>query len=112
MKVSSILTAAVLCSILGSSVALADNNWRRDHWRRDHWDNGRHLGWEKKAHARWVRGHEFPAQYRAPRYVVYDYDRYKLRRPAPGYVWYRADNDYVLVRKRNNLIEDIIEALD
>ncbi|MEZ0262305.1 MAG: RcnB family protein [Alphaproteobacteria bacterium] len=108
MRKYQILTAAALLSLLGSTAAFANH----DHWRRDHWNNGRHLGWEKKAHARWVRGHEFPAQYRAPRYVVYDYDRYQLRRPAPGYVWYRADNDYVLVRKKTNLIEEIIEALD
>jgi Ni/Co efflux regulator RcnB len=113
MKNVKILTAAVLFSMLASTASMADYyDWRRDQWRRDHWDNGRHLGWEKKAHARWVRGHEFPAQYRTPRYVVYDYDRYHLRRPPSGYVWYRADNSYVLVERKHNLIEDIIDALD
>lgn len=112
MKNSKILTAAVLMTLLGSTAAMADYSWRRDHWHRDHWDNGRHLGWEKRAHARWVRGHEFPAEYRTPRYVVYDYDRYHLRRPPSGYVWYRADNNYVLVERKRNVIADIIDALD
>ncbi len=122
MKNATFLGAVVAVSLLGSTVAMADSWHSRDYrWERkqqavhsqhDQIRAQKERAADRRAYNRWVRGHEFPAQYRYNRYVVSDYDRYHLRRPPAGYNWYRADNDYVLVRRDNNLIEDIINVLD
>ena len=45
------------------------------------------------------------------KYYVTDYRAYHLRKPPHGYRWYRADDQYVLVRRDNGIISDIIDAL-
>jgi len=126
MKKATILGAVVAMSILGASAAMADKWQERDYrWHRS--QQQQHQKYEKKmqkkyekqerkaekrARARWARGEAWPAQYRDNRYIVSDWNKRKLRRPPSGYNWYRADDRYVLVRKDNNIIEDIIDALN
>jgi Ni/Co efflux regulator RcnB len=43
-------------------------------------------------------------------YVVYDYGRYRLRPPPRGFVWVRADHDYLLVAAATGLIFDVIRG--
>jgi Ni/Co efflux regulator RcnB len=59
-------------------------------------------------HRHWQRG-----QYMSPyvrTYVVYDYGRYRLRPPPRGFVWVRADNDYLLVAAATGVIFDVIRG--
>lgn len=126
MKKATILGAIVAVSLLGSTAAVADSWQSRDYrWHKkqermhDKWERKqikreiqRERAEERRAYNRWVRGHALPSEYRYNRYIISDWDRYNLRRPPSGYSWYRADNNYVLVRRDNNLIEDIIDALD
>jgi len=56
----------------------------------------------------WQRG-----QYMSPyvrTYVVYDYGRYRLRSPPRGFVWVRADNDYLLVAAATGIVFDVIRG--
>ncbi|MDF3025589.1 MAG: hypothetical protein K0R10_2950 [Alphaproteobacteria bacterium] len=125
MKKATILGAIVAVSLLGSTAAMADSWQSRDYrWHKkqerihDKWEREQYKQFkreraeDRRAYNRWVRGHALPSEYRYNRYIVSDWDRYHLRRPPVGYNWYRADNNYVLVRRDNNLIEDIIDALD
>jgi len=59
-------------------------------------------------HRHWQR-----RQYMSPyvrTYVVYDYGRYRLRPPPRGFVWVRADNDYLLVAAATGVIFDVIRG--
>lgn len=122
MKKATILSAVIAVSLLGSTAAIADSwhsrdyRWHKKHERmHDKWERKelqRERAAERRAYNRWVRGQYLPSEYRYNRYIVADYDRYHLRRPPVGYNWYRADDNYILVRRDNNLIEDIIDALD
>jgi len=59
-------------------------------------------------HRHWQRG-----QYMSPyarTYVVYDYGRYRLRPPPRGFVWVRADNDYLLVASATGVVFDVIRG--
>ena len=60
----------------------------------------------KKHH--WARGNRVPAWQR--HYVVRDYDRYGLRRPAYGQQWVKVDNDFLLVSIASGIIAGIIAA--
>jgi Ni/Co efflux regulator RcnB len=55
----------------------------------------------------WARGGYLPPVYRRS-YVVYDYPRYHLRRPPPGYVWHRVGDDYVLAALATGLILEVL----
>ncbi len=117
MQKSKILVAAIALTLLGSTAVLADNN--NDH--KIKWNHGKEASSaahernaERKAekrHSRWVKGHSFPREYRNSKYYVTDWHQYKLRKPPKGYRWYRADDDYVLVRRKDNVISEIINAL-
>lgn len=52
------------------------------------------------------RGGFLPPDYRGA--MIYDYGRYRLRPPPPGYAWYRVGDDYLLVSLLNGLIFDVI----
>jgi len=41
-------------------------------------------------------------------YVVGDYYRYHLRRPPPGYYWYRRGGDFVLAAIASGLIFEVV----
>ena len=59
-------------------------------------------------HRHWQRG-QYMSAYRHG-YVVYDYGRYRLRPPPRGFVWIRADNDYLLVAAATGVIFDVIRG--
>jgi Ni/Co efflux regulator RcnB len=40
--------------------------------------------------------------------IVQDYGRYHLRRPPPGYYWYRNGDDFVLAAVASGLIFEVI----
>lgn len=52
----------------------------------------------------WFRGHYLPPQYRAPRYVVNDWQYRQLPQPPYGQQWMRVNNDYVLVAVATGMI--------
>ena len=56
----------------------------------------------------WARGNRVPAWQR--NYVVRDYDRYGLRRPAYGQQWVKVDNDFLLISLASGIIAGIIAA--
>jgi Ni/Co efflux regulator RcnB len=56
--------------------------------------------------ARWRRGQFFPPSMRGG--VVDDYQRYHLRRPPPGYYWYRSGDDFVLAALSSGLIFEVV----
>ncbi len=130
MDKSQIFGGVFALSMLGSTAALAD--WHH------HWDDGRDYRYQREAEIRaeqraeereaeiraeeranaraearanWIRGERFNSPYYSNQYIVEDYNTYNLRRPPQGYRWYRADNQYVLVRRDNGVIDDIIDAL-
>jgi len=41
-------------------------------------------------------------------YVVGDYYRYHLRRPPPGYYWYRSGGDFVLAATASGLVFEVV----
>ena len=55
---------------------------------------------------RWRRGEYLPPGLRGE--VVGDYNRYHLRRPPPGYYWYRSGDDYVLAAIASGLIFEVV----
>ena len=57
---------------------------------------------------RWRRGQMFPPAYRGG--VVNDYYRYHLRRPPPGYYWYRSGDDYILAGLVSGLIFEVVPS--
>jgi Ni/Co efflux regulator RcnB len=95
---------------------------RRD--RRDHWDHrdGYRLGYAQGRHdqRRYNRGHYvrpagyhyrtwrygdyLPSAYCSRRYIVHDYDVYRLHRPPRGYHWVRVDNDVFLAAIAGGLV--------
>lgn len=65
-------------------------------------DNGRHLGWQKKA---WKRGDRIVLVDVEPRYYVDDYRVYRLSPPPRGYRWIRPEDDrYLLVEVATGLV--------
>jgi Ni/Co efflux regulator RcnB len=60
--------------------------------------------------ARWRRGQVFPPAYRGA--IVGDYYRYHLRRPPPGYYWYRNGDDFILAALASGLIFEVVSADD
>jgi Nickel/cobalt transporter regulator len=66
-------------------------------------------GFEDFGHAgpgRFRRGQFLPPTERG--YVVGDYYRYHLRRPPPGYYWYRSGSDFVLAATASGLIFEVV----
>ncbi len=55
---------------------------------------------------RFRRGQVLPPAERG--YVVGDYYRYHLRRPPPGYYWYRNGDDFVLAAIASGLIFEVV----
>lgn len=123
-----LLIVASLASLAIPSLAAADPD-RRDHdgarWeqRQDRRDSrndiyerlvtpprayGYHNPQNEHRHRHWQRG-----QYMSPyvrTYVVYDYGRYRLRPPPRGFVWVRADNDYLLISAATGVVFDVIRG--
>lgn len=54
------------------------------------------------------RGRILPPAYRG--YVMRDYQAYHLRRPPPGYGWYRSGDAFVLAAVGSGLIFEVISA--
>jgi Ni/Co efflux regulator RcnB len=68
------------------------------------YDQGRHEGWYK-------RGGRIPPSYRDRRYVVSDWNRYRLKPPPRGYQYIRSDNgDFLLAAITTGAILSIIAA--
>jgi Ni/Co efflux regulator RcnB len=123
-----LLILACLASLAIPSLAAADPD-RRDRdaarWeqREDRRDNRndiydrsvtppRDYGYENRQneyrHRHWQRGQYISPYVRT--YVVYDYGRYRLRPPPRGFVWVRADNDYLLVAGATGAVFDVIRG--
>jgi len=60
----------------------------------------------RPAAGRLRRGQFLPQMERG--YVVGDYYRYHLRRPPPGYYWYRSGGDFVLAAVASGLIFEVV----
>ena len=56
--------------------------------------------------SRWRRGQFFPPAFRGE--LLSDYYRYHLRRPPPGYYWYRSGDDYILAALASGLIFEVV----
>jgi Ni/Co efflux regulator RcnB len=54
------------------------------------------------------QGEKLPDAYRNQ--IVYDYDRYHLRRPPSGYAWYRVGDLFVLASMSTGVIFDVVGA--
>lgn len=53
---------------------------------------------------RWQRGDRLPPGYRSSRYVVKDWHRHGLKRPARGHEWVSVGRDYLLIATATGLI--------
>ena len=49
--------------------------------------------------------------YCAPRYIVYDYYDYGLRRPPYGYHWIRVDDDVVLAAVTTGIVLEVVNQI-
>ena len=134
-----IIYTALLVSLIGSSVALADPSNRRDE-RQGHGQaqyshregdrDARHGFGGQRYEARrfdehrggygyrygyaprgWGRGEYLPGAYREPAYFVRDYDRYGVYAPPYGYRWIRVDGDLVLAAITTGLVLDIAHGI-
>ena len=63
---------------------------------------------ERPGRSGWRRGQHLPPTFHGE--VVGDYARYHLRRPPPGYFWYRDANDYILAAAATGLIFEVISG--
>ena len=54
----------------------------------------------------WRRGQYFPPAARGA--ALSDYARYHLRRPPPGYYWYRNGDDFILASLASGLIFEVV----
>jgi Ni/Co efflux regulator RcnB len=135
-----LLVAALAASTLMGTVAMADShkhdrtrderawndrrddgkNHRADRERHDRYYDRRYDGRYKVVRyapphgyraAAWHRGARLPAAYYAPRYVVYNYDAYRLRPPPRGYHWVRVDNDVVLAAITTGIVMQVIDGI-
>ncbi|WP_428313108.1 RcnB family protein [Hydrocarboniphaga sp.] len=59
----------------------------------------------------WDRGQRLPANYRVSKYVVYDYQKYRLHSPPRGYRWVRVNNDVLLITISNGMITERVGGL-
>lgn len=57
---------------------------------------------------RWTKGSRVPPQYRSQHYVVKDWQRHGLKRPARGQQWVQNGNDYLLVAVASGVIAQIV----
>ena len=119
----SILSAAIIVALLGSTAAVAQpdrrgNQQDRGDNRGDHGNrgnqgnqgnNGRHLGWHKDRgpQHRWNRGERmgYNDWNSAP---AVDYREHRLRKPPRGYEWRQQNNQFILVAVATGLIASII----
>lgn len=86
--------------------------------RNDRWDNRRDGRWDNRHGHREARhsrhdhriysGGYIPYEYRAPRYVVNDWQTRHLYAPPYGHHWVQAGNDYVLVAIATGLIASLL----
>ena len=80
--------------------------WRdRDRGYRDGYRNGPDVVYYRTGPPRWARGQ----RYYGPNYVVYDYDRYQVRRPPYGYRWVRDDaGNLLMIAIASGIIADLV----
>lgn len=57
---------------------------------------------------RWVKGSRVPPQYRSKNYVVNNWQRHGLPRPARGQQWVQYGGDYLLVSIATGLIAQMV----
>lgn len=57
---------------------------------------------------RWTVGRVVPVSYRHDRYVVHNYQSYRLRQPPRGHQWVRVDHDVVLTAITTGVIAAVI----
>jgi Ni/Co efflux regulator RcnB len=63
-------------------------------------------GWHAGKGAHWTKGRHLPNWQR--QYVVRDFHRHGLRRPAWGEQWVKVGNDYLLISIRSGVIRLVI----
>jgi Ni/Co efflux regulator RcnB len=112
-----LVLSAVALSMLALPVAQAQAGPRQEapryerqdsHWKKPVYGKSRHDDRRYMKKHRWARGHQVPAWQR--KYVVRDYHRYGLRRPAYGQQWIKVDNDFLLVSVASGIIAGIIAS--
>lgn len=57
---------------------------------------------------RWQRGDRLPPSYRSSRYVVKDWHRHGLKRPARGHEWVGVGRDFLLIATATGLIAQAV----
>jgi Ni/Co efflux regulator RcnB len=80
-------------------------------YRQGRYDAGRYYRPAGYRYYSWHRGARLPAQYYAPRYVVHDYDDYRLYRPPHGHHWVRVDHDVVLAAITTGAVIAVVHDL-
>ena len=102
---------------------------RRGHERHDRWDDrrdvsrayangyragrydaGRYYRPSGYRYYSWRRGARLPAAYYAPRYVVHDYQRYRVYAPPRGHHWVRVDHDVVLAAVATGAVVAVVNG--
>ena len=111
-----LLGAAIALMLLGSTVAVAQPNYRNDQSqnsspRQNGGGRFNPEGFNERHSDRphWSRGDRVPEQYRQDRYTVSDWRQRSLRAPPRGYRWVRNDNDqYLLIAINSWVIAEIV----
>jgi Ni/Co efflux regulator RcnB len=75
------------------------------------YDAGRYIRPRGYYQHSWRRGERLPAAYYANRYVVRNYNAYRLHAPPRGYHWIRVERDVVLAAVATGAIVTIVDGL-
>lgn len=59
----------------------------------------------------WRPGHRVPPSYRHSRYVVNNYQQYRLRPPPRHHNWVRVDNDVVLTAVNTGVVSAVVHGI-
>lgn len=114
-----LLVAAATAAALVGTIAQAQSYRDRDGYRWDRREARREFRQDRREFRRdqrefrrdvrrWRRGEVLYAPYRAPRYVIRDYRRYRLAPPPRGYAYYHSGNDILLAALATGLITTVI----
>jgi Ni/Co efflux regulator RcnB len=88
-------------------------DWNRNDWRdsRSRYHASRYYAPHGYRYRVWHRGERLPSAYYAPRYVVRDYNAYRLYAPPRGYHWVRVGNDVVLAAIAGGIVAAVVSDL-
>jgi Ni/Co efflux regulator RcnB len=74
---------------------------------REHFEPGRYLRPRGYYTHHWRHGDRLPPAWREPRYLIPDWNYYRLQPPPPGYYWVRVNDNAVLAAIATGIVVDV-----